>query len=81
MKRTTLILDVSLYRELKRRAAEDGRTLAETVERTLRAGLKAAVARRHARLEVPSYDLGPFLVDPGERGSTTGPRPGTAEGA
>jgi hypothetical protein len=67
MTRTTLVLDAGLYAELKRRAAAEGRTLTEVVERTLRAGLHASTSRRgHASL--PSYDLGPFLVDPADRG-------------
>jgi hypothetical protein len=80
MKRTTLVLDLTLYRELKRRAAEEGRTLAEVVERTLRAGLRSAEPRRHARIEIPSYDLGPFLVDPSRRGSAVEPRPAPRTG-
>jgi hypothetical protein len=67
MKRTTLVLDAALYAELRRRAAAEGRTLTEVVERTLRLGLQAVPARR-GRLALPSYDLGPFLVDPADRG-------------
>ena len=59
MKRTTLILRPELMLELRARAAREGRTLTEVVERTLRIGL-AAPARR-ARIALPSYDLGPFL--------------------
>lgn len=64
MKRTTLILDASLNAELRRRAAAEGRTLTQTVERALRAGLEALAHPRRARVELPSYDLGPFLRDP-----------------
>ena len=67
MKRTTLILDSALYAELKRRAAGEGRTLGETVERLLRLGLHAASASRRGRASLPSYDLGPFLIDPARR--------------
>ena len=67
MKRTTLILDATLYQELKARAAAEGRTLTEVVEHALRAGLQANSAGRRGRLQVPSYDLGPFLVDPADR--------------
>jgi hypothetical protein len=66
MKRTTLVLDSGLYGELRRRAAAEGRTLTEVVERTLRAGLQSAPPRR-ARRVLPSYDLGPYLVDPADR--------------
>jgi hypothetical protein len=79
MKRTTLILDPGLYAELRRRAAAEGRTLTEVVERALRLGLQAAAAPRRARLTLPSYDLGPYLVDPADRGeraiSLREPRP------
>lgn len=66
MKRTTLILDPALYAELRRRAADEGRTLTEVVERALRAGLQSPAARR-PRPVLPSYDLGPFLADPSDR--------------
>ena len=66
MKRTTLILDPALDHELRRRAASEGRTLTDVVERTLRAGLTAPAVRR-ARVTIPSFDLGPFLVDPARR--------------
>ena len=67
MKRTTLILDAGLYAELKRRAAAESRTLTDVVERALRLGLAAPGGGRRARVTLPSYDLGPFLVSPGER--------------
>ncbi|MEO5988512.1 MAG: CopG family transcriptional regulator [Candidatus Eisenbacteria bacterium] len=67
MKRTTLLLDAALHAELKRRAATEGRTLTDVVERALRMGLAALHAPRHARVSLPSFDLGPFLVDPARR--------------
>jgi len=66
MKRTTLVLDPALYAELKRRAASEGRTLTDVVERALRLGLAARAPARRGRLALPSYDLGPFLVRPGD---------------
>ena len=69
MKRTTLILDPALYAELKKRAAAEGRTLTDVVERALRLGLAARAASRRARMTLPSYDLGPFLVSPVDRGA------------
>jgi hypothetical protein len=75
MKRTTLVLDAALYAELRRRAAADGRTLTVTVERALRAGLDALAAGRRGRVQLPSYDLGPFLVDPTDREGLEGPPP------
>lgn len=67
MKRTTLILDPALLSELRRRAAAEGRTLTDVVERTLRLGLDAGAGARRARVRLPSYDLGPFLADPARR--------------
>jgi len=64
MKRTTLILDPELYAELRRRAAAGGRTLTETVQAVLRAGLSVPASGRRRRVQLPSYDLGPFLEDP-----------------
>ena len=67
MKRTTLLIADALYAELKRRAAAEGRTLTDVVEAALRHGLSTIASRRRAPLQLPSYDLGPFLVDPSDR--------------
>jgi hypothetical protein len=67
MKRTTLILDPGLYAQLRRRAADEGRTLTDVVERALRLGLRALASGRRTRVTLPSFDLGPFLVDPSQR--------------
>src|SRR5262249_30210349 len=64
MKRTTLILDAAIYAELKRRAAREGRTLTEVVEHALRMGLGPSPPGRRGRLRIPSYDMGPFLMEP-----------------
>lgn len=74
MKRTTLLLDPSLYAELRRRAAAEGRTLTDVVERALRLGLAARGAGRRGPITLPSYDLGPFLVDPAAS-AESGPAP------
>lgn len=81
MKRTTLVLDPALYAELKKRAAAEGRTLTDVVERALRLGLSPHGSHRRVRLALPSYDLGPFLVSPADRGSAAELRrnPGTPE--
>ena len=71
MKRTTLILDPGLYAELKKRAAAEGRTLTDVIERALRLGLVARPAFRRGKIALPSYDLGPFLVSPADRGEVT----------
>lgn len=73
MKRTTLQLDPALVADLRRRAAHEGRTFTELLERTLRAGLSVSGTVRRARLRLPSYDLGPFLVDPARRDRWPGP--------
>lgn len=67
MKRTTLLIADALYAELKRRAAAEGLTLTEVVEGALRHGLHTLAIRRRAQVQLPSYDLGPFLVDPSDR--------------
>ena len=72
MKRTTLQLDGALYAELRRRAAAEGRTLTEVVERSLRAGFERPAARR-PRIDLPSYPLGPYLVDPARPGRVQRP--------
>ena len=59
-----MILDPALDAELRRRAIAQRRTLTEVVEHTLRVGLESPTGGRRARLTLPSYDLGPFLVDP-----------------
>ena len=73
MKRTTLQLDDALYHELRRRAASEGRTLTDVVERVLREGLRAAPSVRRPRVSLPSYDLGPALLDPARPGRLTRP--------
>jgi hypothetical protein len=67
MKRTTLIIHTSLYLELKKRAAQEGRTLTDVVETALRLGLDGTQRKPRAHVPLPSYDLGPFLIDPTDR--------------
>ena len=64
-----MILDPALHIELKRRAAHEGRTLTEVVERLLRLGLQASAGGRRGRVHLPSFDLGPYLVNPADRRS------------
>ena len=75
MKRTTLILDTSLWSELRRRAASEGRTLTEVVDRTLRLGLAAAAPAKRSRDPLPSFDLGPYLVPVADRARRAGGAP------
>jgi hypothetical protein len=79
MRRTTLVLDAGLYAELKKRAAHEGRTLTEVVERALRLGLAAHAPVRRARMALPSYDLGPLLASPDETGGGDRGEPGAEE--
>ncbi|MBI1798525.1 MAG: hypothetical protein HYR73_02435 [Candidatus Eisenbacteria bacterium] len=72
MKRTTLILDAALHGELKRQAHSEGCTLTERIERALRLGLAAETGGRRSRVILPSYDLGPYLIDPHDRASWDG---------
>jgi hypothetical protein len=76
MKRTTLLLDTSLHAELRKRAAAEGRTLTDVVERTLRLGLAAQPHGRRGRVRLPSFDLGPFLDDPARRDTPLAPPEG-----
>ena len=76
MKRTTLILDPGLYAQLRHQAVAEGRTLTDVVERALRLGLRALAAGRRARVTLPSFDLGPFLVDPARRDEPGAPPAG-----
>jgi hypothetical protein len=73
MKRTTLLLDTSLHGELRKRAAAEGRTLTDVVERTLRLGLAAQASGRRGHVRLPSFDLGPFLIDPSARDTVPAP--------
>jgi len=73
MKRTTLQIDPLLVAELRRRAASEGRTLTEVLEHALRAGLAAPREGKRPRVALPSYDLGPFLADPGRPGKLPQP--------
>ena len=48
MKRTTLQIEPWMHTELRRRAAAEGRTLTEVLERALRAGLETGqIGRAH----------------------------------
>ena len=67
MTRTTLVLDPALHARLKQQAAREGRTLSDVVERALRLGLAALGGGRRGRVALPSYELGPYLVDPARR--------------
>ena len=79
MKRTTLVLDPALHAALKARAAAEGRTLTDVVERALRLGLEVRPPTRRPRVALPSYDLGPFLIHPASTDLRRGPGPRTED--
>jgi hypothetical protein len=66
--RTTLVIDDAIFRELKRRAAEQRRTLSEVTQEALRRGLADAPApRRPRRVRLRSFSMGPPRVDVADR--------------
>lgn len=66
--RTTLVIDDELFRELKRRAAEEGRTLSAVTQDALRRGLaRGRPARRPRRVRLPSFSMGRPSVDLADR--------------
>ena len=66
--RTTLILEDALFRELKKLAAKERRTLTDVTQEALRLGLERRdVARRRRRAKLPSFAMGRPLVDLGDR--------------
>lgn len=66
--RTTLVIDDALFRELKRRAAEQNRTLSDLTQEALRLGLAARrSARPRPRVRLPSFSMGRPRVDLADR--------------
>jgi hypothetical protein len=66
--RTTLVIDAALFRELKRRAAAEDRTLSEVTQEALRRGLALPRRpRRRARLKIRSFSMGRAAVDVADR--------------
>jgi hypothetical protein len=67
--RTTLIIDDALFRELKRRAAEQRRTLSEVTQDALRRGLADQQTRTKPRraIRLRSFALGRPRVDVADR--------------
>lgn len=64
--RTTLVIPDGVYRELKRRAAETGRTISGLASEFIRRGLSEE-PRAVALPPLPTADLGPPLVDLNDR--------------
>lgn len=64
--RTTLVIPDAVYRELKQRAAEEGRTLSGLVTELLRRGLEAEPERGELS-PLPTFDAGRPRVDLSDR--------------
>jgi hypothetical protein len=68
MKRTTLMIDEGCFREIKRLAAKNMRTISDTVNELLRLGLERQRQPAPPRkFTLPSYDMGPFLINIADR--------------
>lgn len=66
--RTTIVIDDELFRELKKRAAEENRTLSEVTQEALRRGLlRREPARRSRRVRLRSFAMGRPAVDLADR--------------
>jgi plasmid stability protein len=64
--KTTLNIDDSVMRKLRREAAREGRTMSEMVETALRLLLQSRVRRKTAG-QLPSFHSGGMLVDISDR--------------
>jgi hypothetical protein len=65
--RTTIVIADELFKELKKRAAEEGRTLSEVSAETLRRGLRRDAAPRPRRVKLRSFAMGKPAVDLADR--------------
>ena len=66
--RTTLVISDELFRELKRRAAEESRTLSDVTQEALRLGLAVhQPARVSVRRKLRSFSMGKPAVDVADR--------------
>jgi hypothetical protein len=66
--RTTIVIDDELFRELKKRAAEENRTLSQVTQEALRRGLaRRPVPRRAGRVRLRSFSMGKPAVDIADR--------------
>lgn len=63
--KTTLMIPDSLYRRVKRRAAENGCSISDLVSELLQAGLRAPADSRLPPL--PRFDMGLPLADVADR--------------
>jgi hypothetical protein len=66
--RTTLVIDDALFKELKRLAVEQRRTLSDVTQEALRRGLaESAPPKRAGRVRLRSFALGRPRVDLADR--------------
>lgn len=65
--RTTLIIEDALFRELKKRAAAERRTLTDVTQEALRLGLEKRAARSRKPARLPSFAMGRPRVDLADR--------------
>jgi hypothetical protein len=65
--KTTLNIDETVFAELKREAARQGRTMSELVEMALRLMLSSKRKRRDAIPDLPKFHSGGSLVDIADR--------------
>lgn len=63
MARTTLVIDETILRRLKRLAAAEGRTLSDVTQEVLRRGLGTRPRAPRTPVELPVFDMGAPLVD------------------
>ena len=67
MKRTTLILEERRLREIKRVAAEGGRTMSAVVDEFLAEGLLRSRAPKRRSAGLPAFDMGAPRVNIADR--------------
>ncbi|HET8542145.1 MAG TPA: ribbon-helix-helix protein, CopG family [Anaeromyxobacter sp.] len=65
--KTTLEIDEGVMRQLKERAAHEGRTMSELVETALRALLAKEEQKAKELPPLPVWDGGGWVVDAGDR--------------
>ena len=68
MKRTTLILHEKTFADVKRLAADEGRTMSDIVDELLRTGLtRFRIGQPKQLPPLPSYSMGEAKVDISDR--------------
>ena len=66
--RTTLVIDDEVFRQLKKKAAEEGRRLSDVTEEALRRGLaRPRPGRGRRNVALPSFSMGKPPIDIADR--------------